>query len=55
MEHPRWNVWQATDARLTCDVAHVYGPRFTAALNAPPVSAFVADGSPVTVRAGSRM
>ncbi|WP_318843166.1 DUF2071 domain-containing protein [Myceligenerans pegani] len=55
VEHPRWNVWRATDARLDCDVAQVYGPHFTEALTADPVSAFVADGSPVTVRAGARL
>jgi uncharacterized protein YqjF (DUF2071 family) len=54
VEHPRWNVWQASDAGLECDVTHVYGPRFAEALGATPVSAFIADGSPVTVRAGSR-
>ncbi|GAB4085677.1 DUF2071 domain-containing protein [Myceligenerans cantabricum] len=55
VEHPRWKVWQARAAELDCDVAHVYGTRFAEALLAPPVSAFVADGSPVTVRPGSRM
>jgi len=50
VEHPSWQVWEARDAVLGCDVAHVYGPQFTEALAARPVSTFVANGSAVTVR-----
>jgi uncharacterized protein len=49
VEHPPWRVWSAQDAALRADVAALYGPEFAAALSAPPVSALVADGSPVTV------
>ena len=52
VEHPQWRVWSATDARFSCDVAAVYGTEYTSALGAAPASAFVADGSPVTVRRG---
>jgi uncharacterized protein len=55
VEHPRWDVWQTTNARLDCDVAGLYGPQFTEALSAPPRSAFVAEGSPVSVRRGVRV
>ena len=55
VDHPRWNVWTATDARLDGNVAPVYGDAFAEALSGPPVSAFVADGSPVTVYAPSRI
>jgi uncharacterized protein YqjF (DUF2071 family) len=52
VEHPPWLVWDARDARLECDVAAVYGTSFAAALRQPPVSAFVAVGSPIVVRRG---
>jgi uncharacterized protein YqjF (DUF2071 family) len=55
VEHPRWNVWNASDARLVGDVATVYGDAFARALAGPPRSAFVADGSPVTVFAPTRI
>lgn len=55
VEHPRWNVWNATDARLDCDVKTLYGGEFAAALSAPPSSALLADGSSVTVRRGCRL
>ena len=55
VQHPRWNVWSATDARLDGNLHDVYGPEFAQALSGPPRSAFVADGSPVTVFAPRRI
>ena len=55
VDHPRWNVWTAVDARLEGDIARVYGDAFAEALSGAPTSAFVADGSPVTVYAPSRI
>ena len=55
VQHPRWNVWSATDARLEGNLHDVYGPEFAQALSGPPRSAFVADGSPVTVFAPRRI
>lgn len=49
VEHPPWRVWQAAEAKLDCDAAKVYGSPFAAALAAAPCSAFLADGSRVTV------
>lgn len=49
VEHPRWNVWTASEARLEGDVTPVYGETFARLLAGSPVSAFVADGSPITV------
>ena len=53
--HPRWNVWDGTDARLKGDVAPVYGEAFERALSTSPRSAFVADGSAVTVYPPARI
>jgi uncharacterized protein YqjF (DUF2071 family) len=55
VEHPRWRVWQAEAASLECDAAALYGPQFAPALAARPSSAFLADGSPVTVYRGVKI
>jgi uncharacterized protein YqjF (DUF2071 family) len=55
VEHPRWRVWHAVAAGLSCDVASLYGPEFVAALSDAPRSAFVADGSAIVVRKGRRL
>ena len=55
VDHPRWDVWNASDARLEGQLAPVYGDAFARALAGPPRSAFVADGSPVTVFAPTRI
>lgn len=49
VEHPRWHVSPARDARLDCDVSALYGPAFAEVLAVPPRSAFLADGSMVAV------
>ncbi len=55
VEHPPWKIWVAHGAELTGPVAEFYGPAFGEFLSRPPVSAFVATGSPVTVRQGQRL
>ena len=52
VEHPRWRVWRGTSATLEGDVAALYGDSFAAALRVPPASAFIAEGSNVTVHHG---
>lgn len=52
VEHPRWRVWTATGARFACDAGRFYGAGFSVALSAAPASAFLADGSQVTVSSG---
>ena len=54
VEHPSWRVWEASEARLSCDVARLYGESFAASLK-EPYSALVVEGSPVAVRWGRRM
>ena len=49
VEHPRWRVWPATESSFDADVPRLYGSSFARALSAAPVSAFIAEGSPVTV------
>lgn len=55
VEHPRWKVWSLERPLLDCDVAGLYGERFAAPLAGAPSSAFLADGSEVTVSHGTRL
>ena len=47
--HPRWRVWAAHEASLDADVPRLYGSSFARSLSANPISAFIAEGSAVTV------
>jgi hypothetical protein len=53
VDHPPWRVWPATAAEFKCDARNFYGPAFESALGGPPASAFVAEGSAVTVYRGN--
>ena len=53
--HPVWRVWAAVNPVLDADVAELYGAPFEQALSGPPVSALIAEGSPVLVYAPRRM
>jgi uncharacterized protein len=50
VEHPRWRIWDATSFEFNADVVTLYGERFAEVLNQPPRSAFIADGSAITVQ-----
>ena len=52
VEHPQWRVWAAAAPQVDCDAAELYGADFAPFLSGAPFSAFVAEGSPVTVRRG---
>jgi uncharacterized protein YqjF (DUF2071 family) len=55
VEHPQWRVWPARESSLSGDLSPLYGPDLAAALTGPPCSAFVAEGSPVSVHWGRRI
>lgn len=55
VEHPPWRIWQAANARLDCDVEKLYGAQFVKYLQGEPASAFLAEGSTVTVYKGKRV
>ena len=55
VEHPPWRVQQVRESMLDCDAAELYGPTFGEGLSGKPSSAFVAEGSAVTVRRGVRI
>jgi len=50
VEHPRWKIWNAIGFEFKADVPTLYGAQFTEVFNQPPCSAFIADGSPITVQ-----
>jgi hypothetical protein len=47
--HPRWSVWETSEFQVRGDLRRTYGDSLGAILAAPPDSAYVAVGSPVTV------
>ena len=55
VRHPSWNVSNASSANLSADIAALYSPAFTDTLTQPPTSAFLADGSHVTVSHPARI
>jgi uncharacterized protein len=55
VQHPRWTVSDAKQASFSGDGAHFYGPAFAKILMLPPDSAFLAEGSAVTVFRGTRI
>jgi len=52
VEHDRWRVWPATNAAFEGDVRELYGEPLAQRLTGPPDSAFIAEGSAVTVHSG---
>jgi len=55
VEHLSWRVWQAKDAGFRGDVDELYGRQFAQVLGGKPTSAFLAEGSAVTVMRGRRL
>ena len=55
VRHPPWRVWQASQASFAGKVEQLYGPELNAVLQRPPDSAFLAEGSAVSVLRGSRL
>ena len=53
--HPPWRVWSALDARFEGDMEQLYGKELAAVLKEKPASAFLAEGSEVTVYKGRRL
>ncbi len=53
VEHPRWKVAKASSSTFQCDVAGIYGDPFVDSLSVPPSSAFLAEGSEVSVFRGT--
>src|SRR6185437_15112043 len=50
VEHRRWKIWNAVSFQFNADAAALYGEQFAETLSQSPRSAFIADGSPITVQ-----
>jgi uncharacterized protein YqjF (DUF2071 family) len=55
VQHPQWKVWKATDACFDGCMRDFYGADLSAVLTQPPASAFLAEGSAVSVHRGRRL
>ena len=55
VRHPKWKFWPARTARLAGTTTDVYPPEFARTVSGAPDSAFLADGSHVTVHAPTRL
>jgi uncharacterized protein len=53
--HPSWRVWQASVSAFDGDAAEFCGEKIAAVLRRKPDSAFLAEGSAVTVMRGRRL
>lgn len=53
--HPCWRVWTGCAAKFEGDATELYGPELGAALREAPSSAFLAEGSAVSVFRGQRI
>jgi uncharacterized protein len=55
VKHPQWRVRNTASARFTGNAVSVFGEQFAEILRRKPDSAFLAEGSPVTVCQGIRL
>jgi uncharacterized protein YqjF (DUF2071 family) len=55
VDHPSWRVWNGSSAKFEGDMTELYGPEFAMLLRGSPSSAFLAEGSEVTVSRGIRI
>jgi uncharacterized protein YqjF (DUF2071 family) len=49
VRHPPWRVWAAEESELGVEVASLYGAEFVEPFSGQPRSAFIAEGSPISV------
>lgn len=54
VEHPRWLVWRAQQVRVDANLERLYGQTFAEEMT-EPVTAFIAEGSQVTVSRPARI
>lgn len=55
VEHPQWRVWNVCGFSVEADFETQYGPKLGEVLEQRPASAFLAEGSAVTVYRGRRI
>jgi hypothetical protein len=52
VNHPSWRVWKSRDATFVGEAEALYGRELAAVLKREPASAFLAEGSAITVFRG---
>lgn len=55
VEHPRWRIWRVNDARVTGDLAPLYGPDLARVVRGGPASALFAAGSAAAIHTPVRI
>ena len=55
VDHPSWRVWTSREANFAGDMEELYVSELAEVVNQKPVSAFLAEGSPVTVFRGKKI
>jgi uncharacterized protein len=55
VRHPQWKVWHAGEASFEGDMGELYGKDLNDVLQRPPDSAFLAEGSAVSVHRGTKL
>lgn len=55
VEHPPWRVWAVKSSSFDCNITSLYGQEFNDFLTLKPSSAFLAEGSEVTVYMGNKL
>lgn len=53
--HPPWRVWRGCNAKFEGDMVELYGPELARVVRGKPSSAFLAEGSEVTVFRGRKV
>jgi uncharacterized protein len=55
VRHPQWKVWKTREAGFEGNMQELYGKELNNELQRPPDSAFLAEGSAVSVHRGTRL
>jgi uncharacterized protein YqjF (DUF2071 family) len=55
VSHPTWRVWQARESAFDGDAEDLYGKEIASVLRGKPHSAFLAEGSAISVMRGRRL
>ena len=55
VEHSPWRIWSVDQLDVSIDTQKIFGPDYTPFLEKKPTSAFIADGSEVTVFKGKNI
>ena len=55
VEHPKWKLHEVKNHEINCDFGKLYGERFSILNKTIPSSVFLAEGSEIIVRKGSKL